>query len=88
MPNDFQTIITTSLQRSGFSNKQIALGLGLTESMLSRKLSGERAWKIFELNKLLDMLGLILYPIDKIELFEGIEVLLKNVKKGKWKEAL
>ena len=84
MPNDFQAIITTSLQRSGFSNKQIALGLGLTESMLSRKLSGERGWKIFELNKFLDMLGLTLYPIEKIELFEGIEVLLKNVKKGKW----
>ena len=86
MPNDFQAIITTSLQRSGFSNKQIARGLGLTESMLSRKLSGERAWKIFELNKLLDMLGLTLYPIEKIELFEGISVLLKNVKKGKWRE--
>jgi len=54
--------------------------------MLSRKLSGERAWKIFELNKLLNMLGLTLYPIEKIELFEGIEVLLKNVKKGKWRE--
>jgi len=86
MPNDFQSIISVSLQRSGLSNKQIALALGLTESMLSRKLSGERAWKIFELNKLLDMLGLTLYPIDKIELFEGISVLLKNVKKGKWRE--
>lgn len=86
MPSDFQAILTISLQRSGLSNKQIALGLGLTESMLSRKLSGERAWKIYELNKLLDMLGLTLYPIEKIELFEGISVLLKNVKKGKWRE--
>ncbi len=86
MPYDFQSMITTSLQRSGLSNKEIALKLGCTESDLSRKLSGERAWKIFELNKLLDMLGLTLYPIDKIELFEGISVLLKNVKKGKWKE--
>ena len=86
MPYDFQSIITISLQRSGFSNKEIALKLGCSEADLSRKLSGERAWKIFELNRLLEILGLTLYPIEKIELFEGISVLLKNVKKGKWKQ--
>jgi len=85
MPNDFQAIITTSLQRSGLSNKQIALALGLTESMLSRKLSGERAWKIFELNKLLDMLQLTLYPIERLDILEGIEVVVKNQKKSKWR---
>jgi len=83
MACDFQTLITTYLQKSGLSNKEIALKLGCTESDLSRKLSGERGWKIFELNRLLDLIGLTLYPIDKIELFEGINILIRNLKKGK-----
>jgi len=44
--------------------KIVAIKMGISESELSRKLNGERGWKISELQKLCETAGLILSVAD------------------------
>lgn len=62
--------------------KVVAIKLGLSESELSRKLNGERGWKLDELQKVFDLCELTISNgnNDK-EGFDAVHILSKELSK-------
>ena len=59
MPVDLSKEFRLAIAKAG-GQKAVALKLGVSEPELSRKLNGERGWKIAELQKLFEIAGLYL----------------------------
>ena len=59
MPVDLSKEFRLAIAKAG-GQKVVALKLGISEPELSRKLNGERGWKIAELQKLFEIAALYL----------------------------
>jgi len=57
MSVDFQRDLRIAIAKAG-GQKVVAYRMGLSEPVFSKKLSGERGWKINELEKLFEITGL------------------------------
>jgi hypothetical protein len=57
LTSDLSKGLRIAVAKAG-GQKIVALKLGMSESELSRKLSGERSWKISELQRLFEITGL------------------------------
>ena len=78
---DIETEIRMAVAKVG-QQKVVAMKLGISESELSRKISGERGWKLDELQKLFDICELsISNGIDDKEEFDTVHVLSKELAK-------
>lgn len=79
---DIEAEIRMAVAKAG-QQKAVALKLGISESELSRKINGERGWKLGELQKLFDICGLsISNGIDDREGFDAVHVLSKELAKS------
>lgn len=64
MPVDLSKEFRLAIAKAG-GQKVVALKLGISEPELSRKLNGERGWKIHELQKLFEIAELYLSKSGK-----------------------
>jgi transcriptional regulator with XRE-family HTH domain len=79
---DIETEIRMAIAKVG-QQKAVAMKLGISESELSRKINGERGWKLDELQKLFDICGLsISNGINAKEEFDAVHVLSKELAKS------
>ena len=78
---DIQAEIRMAVAKVG-QQKVVAMKLGLSESELSRKISGERGWKLGELQKLFDICEIhISNSVNDKEGFDAVLVLSKELAK-------
>ena len=64
MSVDFQKELRIAIAKAG-GQKVVAFKMGMSEPVFSKKLSGERGWKINELEKLFDIIGLRISADEK-----------------------
>jgi transcriptional regulator with XRE-family HTH domain len=78
---DIEAEIRMAVAKAG-QQKVVAMKLGISESELSRKINGERGWKLGELQKLFDICELHLSRgVNDKEGFEAVHVLSKELAK-------
>ena len=78
---DIETEIRMAVAKVG-QQKVVAMKLGISESELSRKISGERGWKLGELQKLFDICEIhISNSVNDKEGFDAVLVLSKELAK-------
>jgi transcriptional regulator with XRE-family HTH domain len=78
---NLETEIRMAVAKAG-QQKAVAMKLGISESELSRKINGERGWKLGELQKLFDICGLrISNGNDDKEGFDAVHILSKELAK-------
>lgn len=59
-------LLESIINESGMTQKQVAKAIGVKESNLSQKLSGQRSFKIREVFALADLFNLSLLDLKKI----------------------